>query len=226
MRDMLNFLPLLLLLLSSSVGAQRTSVVVPPLLSSCGDSPLLSELSTTEGVALLSAYGYDWKKPWACTKIESAWSTGATIFRFRKVTTQTDDGMAFSVLRVPGMEHIWVIPTDTGMLEVPHSESDPHNLAAFNMLLRLHKGPVDAAGWLDIGKLYMAILGHQDALPMKAEHSAGGYCAEDECSVSFSDRPVVKSEPYNEWTLDFAPPAQGKPAVLTGVSRETVQPKK
>jgi hypothetical protein len=172
----------------------------------------------------LSAYGYDWKTPWACTKVESTWATGATILRFRRVTAQTDDETAFSVLKIEGMEQIWVIPTETGMLGVPHADSDPHNIAAFNVLLRLHKGPVDAAGWLEAGKLYMAILGYMEALPIKAEPGSAEPCSSDGCSVAFSDRPVVMSEAYNKWTLAFAVPSKGQPGRLTDVSKETVQP--
>ena len=77
--------------------------------------------------------------------------------RFRKITTQTDDQTAFSIVKVPGLEFVWVVPTQTGMLEVPHAESDPHNVVAFNAILRRHKGPVNAAGWLEASKLYQPI---------------------------------------------------------------------
>lgn len=48
----------------------------------------------------------------------------------------------------------------------------------------------------------------------------------DECSVSFSDRPIVAGEAYNKWTLDFTAPSKGRPVTLTDVSKETVQPEK
>jgi hypothetical protein len=58
------------------------------------------------------------------------------------------------VVKIPGMKHIWVIPTNMGMLEVPHSESDPHNIAAFNALLKtIPNGLLNSAGWLEISKL-------------------------------------------------------------------------
>jgi hypothetical protein len=216
-----------LLLLSLSVGAQKQRNGSSPSDDGCEGSRLLATLSTNEGVDLLSAYGYDWRHPWACTKIKSAWATGATILSFRKVTAQTDDDVTFSVLKVSGLGQIWVIPTGNGMLGASHSENDPHNLAAFNALLRLHKGPVDLAGWLGIGKLYMSILGHKEVVPIKAEKSDADSCGSgDECSVSFSDRPVVSGEPYNKWTLDFTGPTQGNPIVLVDVSIETVHPEK
>ncbi|MDR3675715.1 MAG: hypothetical protein P4N24_09510 [Acidobacteriota bacterium] len=147
------------------------------------------------------------------------------ILRFRKMTVQTDDQTAFTVVKIPALEHIWVIPTAIGMLEVAHAESDPHNVAALNALLRPHKGPMDAAGWLEAGKLYMALLGHKEAVPIKGDSGDTGSCGSgDECSVSFSDRPVVAGEAYNKWTLAFTAPAKGQPGMLTSVTKETVHP--
>jgi hypothetical protein len=215
-----------LLLCCYSAGAQKQHVGTSPSGSSCVSSQLLTDLSKGTGASLLRAFGYDLREPWTCTKIESSWATGATILRFQKLTAQTDDQTAFSVVKVSSLQHIWVIPTETGMLEVSHSETDPHNMAAFNALLRLRKGPVDAAGWLEAGKLYMAILGHKDVMPFKAQPADAYPCTSHECSVSFSDRPIVESEPYNKWTLAFTARVQGKPVTLTDVSRETVQPGK
>lgn len=218
----------LLLLLSSCAAAQMPHVVTPSRSnSSCGESPLLAALSKGTGESLLMAYGYNLREPWACSKIESSWTAGATILRFRKITIETDDQTAFSVVKVLGLEYVWVIPTETGMLEVPHAENDPHNVAAFNALLRLHKGPVDAAGWLEAGKLYMAILGHEVAVPIKAETGEADLCSSGEkCFVSFSDRSVVAGEAYNKWTLAFTAPSKGQPVTLTDVSKETVRPEK
>ena len=92
--------------------------------SSCGGSPLLASLSKGAGESLLKAYGYDLREPWTCTRIESSWAAAATILRFRKMTVQTDDQTAFTVIKVPALEYIWVIPTESGMLEVAHAESD------------------------------------------------------------------------------------------------------
>ncbi len=213
--------PLLLLALSTQAQTKRAASSPGHV---CEESPLLAELSKGEGLAILGAYGYDWKTPWACTMVESPWAIGATILRFRKVTAQTDDETAFSILKVQGREQIWIIPTEMGMLEVPHADSDPHNVAAFNVLLQLHKGPIDAAGWIEAGKLYMAILGHKEALLMKADSGNADACSDNGCSVAFSDRPVVAGEAYNKWTLAFAIPSKGQPGMLTDVSKETVKP--
>lgn len=209
-----------LLLLSLCAEAQK----VPD--KSCGGSPLLTLLSKGAGAALLKAYGYDLREPWACTKIESPWAAGATILQFQKINVnKTDDYTAFSVMKISPFEYVWVIPTMIGMLEVPHAASDPHNLAAFNALLHVHKHSIDVAGWVEAGKLYMALLGHKGAVPIKGETGRTDSCRSgDECSVSFSDRPVVTGEAYNKWTLTFIPPLKRQPAMLSDVSEETVQP--
>jgi hypothetical protein len=210
---MLKLLPCLLLL-SLRAEAQKPS-------DSCAGSPTLASLSKGAGASLLRAYGFDIQQPWACTEIKSSWAAGATILRFRRITVQSDDHTAFTVVKIPTLEAVWVIPTEKGMLEVAHSESDPHNIAAFNALLGLHKGPINVAGWIEAGSLYMTLLGHREAVPIKDEADS---CSEDECSLSFSDRPVVAGEAYNKWSLTFAAPHEGQPWTLTEVSRETVHP--
>jgi hypothetical protein len=218
MKSQLKLLPCFLLV-CVCVNAQK----LPS--NACSNSPLLAALSKGSDAYLLKAYGYDLREPWACTKLESSWTAGATILRFRRITAQTDDQTAFAIVKAPDLEYIWVIPTAIGMLEVAHAESDPHNLAAFNALLRLHSGPIDASGWFEAGKLYLSLFGHDHAIPMKGESDEAGACgSSNECSVSFSDRPVVQGQAYNKWTLGFTAPAKGQPGMLTDVSKETVRP--
>jgi hypothetical protein len=106
-------------------------------------------------------------------------------------------------------------------LEVAHAESDPHNIAAFNALLELHKGRINAAGWLEVAQLYMALLGHKEAVPIKGETIP---CSDNECSLSFSDRPIATGQAYNKWTLSFTGPSKGHSPLLTDISKESVQP--
>src|SRR6185312_15829613 len=161
-------------------------------LPSCAGSPLFASLTKGAGATLLKMYGYDLQELWACTRLESFWAPGASILLFHKITVESDDHTAFSVVKTPALEFVWVIPTETGMLEVAHAESDPHNIAAFNALLRLHRGAVNAASWLEAGKLYMMLLGHKEIVPIEDEANS---CSISECSVSFSDRPVVAGKP-------------------------------
>lgn len=192
--------------------------------ASCAGSPLLAELGQSSGTAILKPYGYDIHEPWSCTKIESPWSAGASILRFQKVSAQSDEATAFSVIKVSGSSYIWVMPTGIGMLEVPHAESDPHNLAAFNALLgNLAKGPSSAADWNAIGELYMALLGHKETVAIGAEQGSQSPCNSDgDCSVAFADRPPRANEPYTKWTLTFSAPFRTMRLKLTDASREVV----
>ena len=218
---------LLLLLLSLHVQGQKPrarSVNIDAV--SCVNSPLLTELSKAPGAAILSSYGYNLHEPWACTKINSPWATKSTLLHFQRVTAQSDDATAFSLMKVAGIAHIWVIPTEVGMLEAPHAESDPHNLAAFNALLHtLSKAPSSAADWNGIGKLYMALLGHKEAIPVEAETSNRTPCSSDgDCSVAFADRLPRANEAYTKWTLTFSAPSGTTRLKLADASREVVQP--
>ncbi len=193
----------------------------------CKATPLLASLSKGAGASILKAYGYDLREPWACTKIDSPLVVGATVLRFRRITSETDDYTTFSVVKVASSEYVWIIPTTSGMLEVPHAESDPHNIAAFNALLRLHKAPLGASGLLEAGKFYMALLGHTAAIPLVPEVGVGDISsAENESSVSFSDRLPVPGEAFNKWTLTFETGAHDHSSILSSVARETVQPGK
>jgi hypothetical protein len=91
------------------------------------------------------------------------------LLHLHKVTVQTDDFTAFSVTKVAGSSYLWVIPTAAGMLAAPHIESDPHDLAAFNALLRsFSKKPSTLDDWYDIGKLYMSlVIGSEKAIPIR-----------------------------------------------------------
>lgn len=213
----------LLMLLSLPATGQMQPVKTGAA-DSCAQSPVLAQLSKGSGAAVLSSYGYNLREPWACTRIESPWVTGSVLLRFKKVSAQTDDQTAFSVLKVSGIDHLWIIPTGTGMLEVPDAESDPHNIAAFNALLSsLRKPPLSPSDWEGVGKLYMTMLGHREAVQVTPEASDTGVCnGEGECTVAFSDRPVRAGEPFNKWTLVFTPASGAKPAMLEEATRETV----
>jgi len=205
---------------TSQMQPVRTSAA-----DSCAQSPVLEQLSKGSGAAVLSSYGYDLREPWTCTRIDSPWVSGSVLLHFQKVSAQTDDQTAFSVLKVSGIDHLWIVPTGTGMLEVPHAESDPHNVAAFNALLSsLRKPPSSPSDWEGIGRLYMTMLGHKEAVRITPEAGDTGVCSaeEGECTVAFSDRPVRAGEPFNKWTLVFTPATGGKPAMLEEATRETV----
>lgn len=169
-----------------------------------------------------SGSDYHLNEPWECTRIESSWAVGASLLHFRKISAQTDDATAFSVMEVAGVTQIWVIPTESGMLEAPNVESDPHNLAAFNALLRsLPKPPSGPVEWNAVGKLYMTLLGHTGAVLIEPLPGEPGTCSADgECTVAFSDRTPHAKEPYTKWTLTFSVANGSNPARLTDAARE------
>ena len=226
MRKQRLYTPLLLLLTMVAHGQTGGLSSADSKTASCVGSPLLAELSQSAGAEILKPYGYDFHEPWSCTKIESPWAAGASLLRFQKVSAQSDEATAFSVIKVSGSSYIWVLPTETGMLEVRHVESDPHNLAAFNALLgTLAKGPSSLADWNAVGKLYMVLLGHKGAAPMKPEPGSSGPCDPDgECTLAFADGLHGPKEPYTKWTLTLSAPNRSRPCRLVEASKEVITP--
>jgi hypothetical protein len=219
------YAPLLLLLTMVARGQTGGASSADFKTASCVGSPLLAELSQGAGAEILKPYGYDFHEPWSCTKIDSPWVAGSSLLRFQRVTAQSDDATAFSVVKVSGSSYIWVIPTETGMLEVPHAESDPHNFAAFNALLgTLVKGPSSLAEWNAVGKLYMVLLGHKEAVPMKPKLGSSGPCDSDgECALAFADGLHGPNEPYTKWTLTLSAPNRSRPFRLVDASKEVIR---
>jgi hypothetical protein len=212
-----------LLFVSVHAKAQKQQAVAVET-ASCAGSPLLSELSKASGTAILSLYGYHLNEPWHCTKIESPWTAGARMLHFRRMSAQLDESTAFSVMEVTGVKQIWVIPTASGMLEAPNLVSDPHNVAAFNALLRsLPKAPSGLVEWNAVGRLYMALLGQTEVIPIESLPGRPGSCSADgECTVAFSDRTLRAKEPYVKWTLTFSAASGSNPARLADAAREVV----
>src|SRR5690349_20533763 len=68
--------------------------------ANCVQSPLMAQLDTPSGKALLRLYGYDLDEIWACDSIASSLAPGTQILRFRKVSKVSDDFTAFTVMKV------------------------------------------------------------------------------------------------------------------------------
>jgi hypothetical protein len=226
MRKLRLFLPLLLFLPIVIYGQSERLPPVDANVTSCLGLPLLAELTRTSGAAILSSYGYDLHAPWSCTRIDSPWAAGSSLLHFQKVSAQTDDATAFSVMRVAGNAYIWVIPTESGMLEAPNVESDPHNLAAFNALLGiLAKAPSSLVEWNSVGKLYMVLIGHKGVVPMKSEQDSNNPCdSNGECALEFADGSHVANGPYTKWTLTFSAASRLHRCRLIEVLKEVVRP--
>jgi hypothetical protein len=217
-------LSVLCLLLSAYAQGQNRQANA----SSCENSPLLAELTKPSTDALLVSYGYNLREPWACTKIESPWVMGSFLLHFRKISAQSDDMTAFSVMKVAGIAHIWIIPTESGMLEVPNADSDPHNLAAYNALIgSLSKTPSSRTAWAAVAKLYLILLGHETVVPIDTGSSQSNLCiSEGECSLAFADRIPHRKEPYIKWTLTFNVANGHNRTKLIEVKRNVVSPPK
>jgi hypothetical protein len=219
-----KLLPLLLLFSIYANGQEKLGVRNLSY-SPCEKSHFFADLHKQEGRTLLSAYGYNIEKElWECTKIESPWLKGVTLLQFDKISAQVDDFLTFSAMKIAGMEHIWVIPTVRGMLQYPRLESDPHNIAAFNTLLHsIPKAPASATEWVEIGKLYMAILVEKNVEPITSKLGERDPCSSEiEYSLSFSSGPVLNDEPYNKWTLAFSCPSPKNTPRLIDVVSKTV----
>jgi hypothetical protein len=218
-------LAILSLLLAVHAQGQKQQAPIADA-QSCANSPLLAELSKASGTAILTSYGYHLNEPWGCTKIESPWAAGASLLYFRKISAHTDDATAFSVMKVAGIPQIWVIPTESGMLEAPNVETDPHNLAAFNALLRsLPKHPSKPADWSAVGELYMVLLGHTRVVGIEPQPGRPSPCSTDDgCTLEFAERSPQAKEPYTKWTLTFSGASGANPPRLTDAAREVISP--
>jgi hypothetical protein len=225
MRKAQSVFACLILLLSFPAHGQKQQYKSEPA-GSCEESPLFKELLTPSGSVLLSLYGYSLYKPWDCTRIDLPLAPGAGLLHFKMISTRTDDFASFSVIRVPRVAQIWVIPTESGMLEVPNVESDPHNLAAFNALLRsLPKPPTGPVEWSAVGKQYMVLVGHTGAVAIEPLPGEPSPCSSDgECTLAFADRTPNVKESYTKWTLTFSVANGSNPPRLTDATREIVSP--
>jgi hypothetical protein len=183
----------------------------------------VAQLDTPSGEALLSLYGYNLREPWACTSIASPLALGAQVLRFRRISATDHDATAFTVVKLAGEESLWIIPTVSGMLRVSGVESDPHNLAAFNAVLRsMPRAPSSTADWDALARLYLTVVGHAEVFPVKDHDGALAACgAQRECSLSFSDREPQATRSYWKWTVTFDGSAKGA-IRLTDVTAELV----
>src|SRR5580658_6369041 len=192
----------------------------------CNDEAYLRSLSDprTEGPVVLRAYGYNIdREMWSCDQVVSRWLRDTRMLIFRRVTSQSDDQSAFSVLQVSGSSYLWIVPLYEHSSEFQNYEGDPHNIAAFNAFLgSLSAAPSKPVDWEDIGRLYLALLGHDEAVLIK-EGPSGDHCGADrQCRIAFADRVPHENDPYIRWTVIFSVARDRTPTRLTEVNREIV----
>lgn len=177
----------------------------------CGKLPTIRELTSPETKRVLAAFGYNLRQPYDCTKLNSRWYGASTVLSFRSVPTRLDDQTKFAVVFSSGSHEIWVLPIASGMVEYPHVESDPHNLAAFNALLAVQKMPSTEPEWVSLARSYLALIGHEKAVLSPKVSGVGG-----ECTVELSEQQSPES--LIQWTLSFD--TSERSARLQDVSRE------
>ena len=116
---------------------------------------------------------------------------------FHSIPTRLDDQTRFAlVLSRP--DKVWVIPIASGMLEYPRVESDPHNLAAFNLTLIARKTPDSETQWTSLAMSYLALIGHGGETS-----DARVSCVKPECSIQISEHQSPMA--VISWTLTSAP---------------------
>ena len=114
-------------------------------------------LNQAQAQALLADYGYEKNLPWTCEAIAVPWLPSAKIIRLR-ATIQLDDYRAATLLQASPNSRLWLIPTYFGMIAFPRTEEEPHNLAAFNDLLRVAALKAKDDQLVDLCNLYQSIL--------------------------------------------------------------------
>jgi hypothetical protein len=117
-------------------------------------------LNKPQAQALLADYGYEQNLLWTCEAIDVPWLPSAKIIRLH-AAVELDDYRAVTLVQANPNSRVWLIPTYFGMVSFPHTEQDPHNLAAFNDLLRVAALNAKDNQLIDLSNLYQSIL-HMD----------------------------------------------------------------
>ena len=130
-------------------------------------------LNLPQTKTLLTDYGYEEYLPWTCETIDIPWLTSARIIRLHAIV-QLDDYRDVTLIQANPTSRVWLIPTYFGMVGFPNNENNPHNMAAFNDLLRVAALKATDSQLIDLGNLYQSIL-HMDEWvdPERAPKTAG-----------------------------------------------------
>jgi hypothetical protein len=123
----------------------------------CGDTDF-ALMAEAEREGILTDYGYGGSIPWTCEAAIVPWLKTAQIVRLR-ATEGDDDFLRLTLLRATLHARIWLIPIEHGMVGFAHVVDDPHNLAAFNDLLRVAKLKPREDQILEISNLYQFAVG-------------------------------------------------------------------
>jgi hypothetical protein len=78
-----------------------------------------------------------------------------------------DDYRTFTLIQGSTASRVWVIPIEFGMVMYPYIEGNPHNIAAFNDLLRAASRKPDESLLPELGNLYQFLLGAEQCFDPK-----------------------------------------------------------
>ena len=113
--------------------------------------------------SLVADYGFQILPPLTCVAASVPWLPSAKILRVHE-SIGLDDYREFSILQSSKDSRLWVIPIEFGMILYAHVEENPHNIAAFNDLLRSATRKPDENLLLELGNLYQFLLGAEEWL--------------------------------------------------------------
>jgi hypothetical protein len=126
----------------------------------CGDVDWkLLDLKSTQ--TLLADYGFNILPPWTCLAAVVPWLPTARIIRLKE-SLGLDNYPEFTLIQSSSDSRLWVIPIEHGMVGYPHNENNPHNIAAFNDLLRAAKHKPGDDLLIELGNLYQFIVGSEE----------------------------------------------------------------
>jgi len=197
-----------------------------------GDWAFLDSKTTR---ALLADYGFEFAPPFTCVEALVPWLPLARILRVNEETIRLDDYREFTIIQGTRESQIWVIPIEYGMVMFSHVEDDPHNIAAFNDLLRVATRKPDENLLLELGNLYQFIVGAEEwfdpsRMPKTVEDSLKindlwGTTERDADGITYKHREFYGDKwthAYMVWEFDFRESKDG--LRLASVERGPLDP--
>jgi hypothetical protein len=171
--------------------------------------------------SLLADYNYEIRATFTCLAASVPWLPSARILRVRE-SLDLDNYRTFAVIQGSTTSRVWVIPIEFGMVLYPHVEGNPHNIAAFNDLLRAASSKPNESMLLELGNLYQFVLGAEQRfdpghMPKTVEdrlkvNDVEGMIEHDSHGVVYKHREFNGDQwthGYMIWEFDFENSAQG-----------------
>lgn len=170
---------------------------------------------------LLADYDYEIRASLTCLAASVPWLPSARILRVHE-SLGLDNYRTFTVIHGSATSRVWVIPIEFGMIRYPYVEGNPHNIAAFNDLLRAASRKPDESMLLELGNLYQFVLGAEQRfdpghMPKTVEdrlkvNDLEEMIEHDSHGVTYKHREFDGDQwtyGYMIWEFDFENSAQG-----------------